>query len=76
MAAVSSWKRDKQLVSFCFCRNTTENNQSALTQFKLAKPEAAPPEPPVGPALELTDRDADTPDPDEKVKRWRGGGTQ
>ena len=61
-------------VSFCICRNTTENNQLALTQFKLAKPEAAPPRPPAGPALEPLDGDAVRPDPDKKVKRWRGSG--
>ena len=57
-----------------FTEKHTENNQLALTQFKLAKPEEAPPGPPVGPALELLDGDAVKPDPDEKVKRWQGGG--
>jgi hypothetical protein len=47
----------------------------ALTQFKLAKPEAALPGPPAGPALGergtwTARRSREAVGPDEKVKRW------
>ena len=59
-------------MSFCFYRKTTEDNQSALIQYKLAKPDAAPSlEHPVDSELGLLDVEAVGPGPDKKKgKRW------